>query len=480
MPDDLATLDATAQADLVRHGELSPRELVDAAITRLERLNPQLNAVIHPALERARAAAASRDLPDGPFRGVPFLMKDIGGAEAGAPYHCGMRFLRDAGWTAGEDAWLTRRFRSAGLVSLGRTNTPELALLPTTEPEAYGATRNPWSLAHSAGGSSGGAAAAVAAGIVPAAHASDGGGSIRGPASMCGLVGLKPTRGRNSFGPSLGERWSGFSVEFVVSRSVRDAAALLDVIAVPMPGDPYVAPPPARPFAAAVAARPQELRVGILRGAPRGVETHAECLAAVDRAARLLGDLGHRVEESHPAALDEQEHVLAYVGVVAANTARAVESWGQKVGRPAGETDVEALTWALAERGRSASAMELLATIESVHGFGRRLASWWESGFDLLVTPTQAAPPPELGYLPPSREEPFLAFVRSAPYGACTLPFNMSGQPAISLPLHWTPEGLPIGVQLVAPYAREDLLLTVAAQLEEAAPWAGRRPGLHA
>src|SRR5262245_31792816 len=479
MPDDLAALDATAQAELVRRGDVAPRELVDAAIARLERLNPQLNAVIHPALERARDAAGA-PLPDGPFRGVPFLMKDIGGSEAGAPYHCGMRFLRDAGWIEREDAYLTRRFRSAGLVSLGRTNTPELALLPTTEPEAYGATRNPWNPAHSAGGSSGGSASAVAAGIVPAAHASDGGGSIRGPASMCGLVGLKPTRGRNSLGPALGERWSGFSAEFVVTRNVRDAAALLDVTAGAMPGDPYTAPLPRQPFASAVTSPAASLRVGILRGAPRQVETHPECLAAVDRAARLLGDLGHHVEEAHPRALDEPEHVLAYVGIVSANTARAIEAWGQRVGRPAGESDVEPLTWMLAERGRAASATELLATIESVHAFGRRLASWWDGGFDLLVTPTQAAPPPALGYLSSTPEEPLRAFMRSAPYGVCTLPFNMSGQPAISLPLHWTPDGLPIGVQLAAAFGREDFLLAVAAQLEQAAPWSARRPQLHA
>jgi amidase len=407
-------------------------------------------------------------------------MKDIGGAEAGAPYCCGMRFLRDAGWTEREDAYLTRRFKAAGLISIGRTNTPELALLPTTEPLAFGPTRNPWNPAYSAGGSSGGAAAAVAAGLVPAAHASDGGGSIRGPASMCGLVGLKPSRGRNSFGPALGERWSGFSAEFVVTRSVRDSAALLDVTAGGMPGDPYVAPPPPRPFATAILERPAALRIGFLRGAPRAVETHPECLAAVDRTVRLLADLGYRVDEAHPAALDEPEHVLTYVNIVSANTARAIEAWGQKVGRPPAHDELEPLTWALVERGREASATDLLATIEAVHSFGRRLAAWWTDGFDLLLTPTQAAPPPEVGYLASTPEEPLLAFLRSAPYGACTLPFNMSGQPAISLPLHMTATGLPVGVQLVAAYGREDLLLAVAAQLEEAAPWADRRPPLHA
>src|SRR5262245_11411827 len=227
MPDPFAHLDATDQAALVRRKEVSPRELVDAAIARLERLNPQLNAVILPALELARRRAAAADLPAGPFRGVPFLMKDLGGAEAGRPSHLGMRFLKAAGWTEPEDSYLTRKFAAAGFVSLGRTNTPELGLLPTTEPEAYGATANPWSLRHSAGGSSGGSAAAVAAGIVPAAHASDGGGSIRGPASMCALVGLKPTRARCSFGPGIGERWSGLSAEFVLTRTVRDAAVLL-------------------------------------------------------------------------------------------------------------------------------------------------------------------------------------------------------------------------------------------------------------
>jgi amidase len=476
--DSLAGLDATAQAELVRKGEVSPRELVDAAIARIERIDSGLGSVIHPAFDEARAEVGH--LPDGPFRGVPMLMKDIGGAEAGRPYCAGMRFLKEAGWREPTDAYLTRSFKAAGLVSLGRTNTPELALLPTTEPDAFAPTRNPWDPRHSAGGSSGGAAAAVAAGLVPVAHASDGGGSIRIPAAHCGLVGLKPSRGRNSFGPQLGERWSGFSVEFVVTRSVRDAAALLDVTAGAMPGDPYVAPPRARPFAAEIGKPPGRLRIGVMRRMPRGLPLDPECLAAVDRATRLLADRGHVLEEAHPDALDEHDSVQHYVTVVASNVARALEAWSAKVGKSIAAGDVEMLTWMLGERGRGTSAPELLATIEYVHAYGRRLAAWWDGGFDLLLTPTTGAPPPELGYLTSTAEEPLRAFVRAALFGAYTFPFNMSGQPGITVPTHWTPGGLPVGTQLVAAYGREDLLLRVAAQIEQAAPWVGRRPRVHA
>jgi amidase len=482
MPDELAHLDATAQAELIRRREVTPLELVDAAIERVQRSNPHINAVILPALEQARARAALPDLPRGPFHGVPFLMKDLGGPEAARPFCGGMRFLKRAGWTEPVNGYITDKFLAAGLVILGRTNTPELGLLPTTEPEAFGATRNPWRLDHSPGGSSGGSAAAVAAGIVAAAHASDGGGSIRIPASMCGVVGLKPTRGRNSFGPAIGERWNGFSSEFAVTRSVRDAAALLDVTAGPMPGDPYVAPLPPLSFAEALAAPPPHLRIGVMRQAPRdrGVALDAECLAAVDRTARLLGELGHRVEEAHPDALDDVGSMAHYVTIVAANITRALDAWSAKVGQPVGPDSVEALTWAVAERGRSLSAAELLASLEAVHAFGRRMAAWWHGGFDLLLTATMAALPPELGYLSSTADEPFRAFMRSTPYGVYTTPFNLSGQPAISLPLHMSAGGLPVGIQLGAAFGREDLLLQVAAQLEQAAPWKGRCPPLHA
>jgi amidase len=487
MVDEIARLDAVGQAQLVARGELTPSDLVAAAISRIERLDPRIGAVILPAFERARrqaagqtealAAARRNGLP--PFWGVPFLMKDIGGQEAGAPCHMGMRLLKRVSWTEPADSHLTRKLRAAGFVLLGRTNTPELALLPTTEPLAYGPTHNPWSREHSAGGSSGGAAAAVAAGMVPAAHASDGGGSIRIPAAHCGIVGLKPTRGRSSFGPGSGERWAGFSVEHVVTRTVRDAAAILDVTAGPMPGDPYFAPPPARSFAAEVGAPVERLRIGMLQSSPRdGVRLHPECLTAVQRAARLLQEIGHTVEESHPQALGDGTAVRAYVTVVSCSVARALEAAAEKVGEPIGPDDVEPLTAALAEMGRAASAAQYIAAIETVHRLGRGLAEWWENGFDLLLSPTTAEPPPRLGELACPPEAPLQGFIRAAPFGVFTSAFNQSGQPAISLPLHWTASGLPVGVQLVAAYGREDLLLRVAAQLEAACPWRDRWPDI--
>lgn len=483
MREELATLDALGQAELVRRGEVSAVELVEAAIERIERLDPQLNAVILPAFDRARAEArelgARRPSPPQPFLGVPFLMKDLGGAEAGAPCYAGMRMLKEAGYRETRDSHLVTHLRAAGFVSLGRTNTPELGLLPTTEPQAFGPTRNPWSLDRSSGGSSGGSSAAVAAGMVAAAHASDGGGSIRIPASHCGLVGLKPSRGRCSFGPALGERWGGFSCELALTRTVRDTAAILAAVAGPMPGDPYTAPPPARDFRLEVGADPGQLRIGVLAGPPReGMSVHPVCSAAVQVAARALEGLGHSVEESHPEAYGDNEAIRSYVTVVACNTARAVETASQRVGRRAGAKDVEPLTWALAESGRQTSAAQYLAALEFAHALGRRTASWWEQGFDLLVTPTTAEPPPRLGEMASTPEEPVRGFLRAAPFGAFTSLFNQTGQPAISLPLHETEEGLPVGVQLVAAFGREDLLLRVASQLEGALPWSERRPPL--
>jgi len=477
---EIAALDATAQAELVRRGAVSPRELVDAAIARIEKLNPRLNAVIIPLFDRARARA-SGTLPEGPFRGVPFLLKDLDVYSANEPFHGGTRFLKDAAWVADQDSYLVEKFRAAGFVIVGKTNTPEFGLSVTTEPESYGPTRNPWNPEHSTGGSSGGSAAAVASGMVPAAHASDGGGSIRIPASECGLVGLKPSRGRVSLGPHYGEYWNGLVICHAVTRSVRDTAAILDAVAGPMPGDPYTAPPLARALSKEVAAAPGHLRVGILRHVPSGATTlHPDCVAAVEKTGKVLESLGHVVDESHPAALAETEPTTTHFMTLTTSWLDAAFAyWGNRLGRPIGQGDVEPGTWAFVEIGRSVSASQYISALLELHAYARRVASWWTDGFDLLVTPTIGEPPPKIGSLKAPRDNPLEALTRVLGLIPFTPPFNITGQPAISLPLHWNDAGLPIGVQLVGAYGREDLLIRVAAELEQALPWKDRRPPVH-
>src|SRR3954466_11146235 len=312
MSDDLARLDATAQAELVRKGEVSPPELVDAAIERIEASNGEINAVIHKLYDEGREAAAG-DLPDGPFRGVPFLLKDLGAAFAGQPLHMGMQYLKDADFRSPVDTYLAQRFKQAGFVTIGKTNTPELGILPTTEPKAYGPSRNPWDTTRSTGGSSGGSAAAVASGMVPVAHANDGGGSIRIPASECGLVGLKPTRQRISEGPIIGDNMSGLTVELVVSKSVRDTAAIREAGPRPAPGDPYVAAPPTRPYTEEVGAAPGKLRIGLLTEPLLEAEPNEVVAEAARDAARLLESLGHAIEESHPTGFEEMDIVDTFL-----------------------------------------------------------------------------------------------------------------------------------------------------------------------
>jgi amidase len=475
MSDDLAFTDATEQADLVRRGDVKPSELVEAAIERIERVNPHVNAVIHATFERAREEAIRPG--DGPFAGVPLLVKDLGCQTVGDPYHCGARFLKAMGYRADHDTFLARRFRRAGFVIVGRTNTPEFGTTITTEPMAYGASRNPWNLEHSTGGSSGGSAAAVAAGLVPVAHANDGGGSIRIPASECGLVGLKPSRGRVSPGPDVGESWMGSSIDGVLTRTVRDTAAALDSIAGYEVGDPYTAPGPVRPFASEVGVDPGSLRVGLLT-APLtpGIDGHPDCETAVVNTGKLLESLGHHVEHAHPAALEEAEFPRNFVNVVAASSAAEFSEWEAIVGRPLVEGDVEPDNLTYRAIGESLSAAQYLASVKWLHAYTRRMVSWWhEGGFDLLVSPVLAAPPPRLGWLTGPE-----GGRRVLPLLQYTSQFNVTGQPAVSLPLHWTPDGLPVGVQFVAAHFREDLLLRVAGQLEAAQPWAQRRPPVHA
>jgi amidase len=479
MDADYSELDAVALAELVRSGQASPAELVDEAIARIEKLNPQLNAVIHERFEKARAEASSSDLPAGPFRGVPMVVKDLDGTSAGDPYHAGMRFLKELDWVEERDSHQIAKLRAAGFVFVGKTNCPELGLIPSTEPEVYGPTHNPWDLARSAGGSSGGSAAAVASRMVPVGHAGDGGGSIRIPASQCGLVGLKPTRGRVSLGPAEGEAWAGFVVRGTVTRTVRDAAALLDVQSGPMPGDPYFAPPPSRPFAEEVGSDPGTLRIGYETVAPGGLTmTHPVCEEAVGQTTELLASLGHDVEDSRPDVLADDSVVQHAINIIGANVAAELDHWSRRTGKPVTEADVEAGTWTFAEVGRTLTASQYIEALDEIHAIARTGAEWWAGGFDVLVTPTIPEPPHLLGEFSATPENPLQGIIRSGQIVPFVAPSNFTGQPAISLPLHWTDQGLPVGVQLVAAYGREDVLLRLASQLEDARPWSGKRPSV--
>jgi amidase len=469
--DDLLWLDATAQAELVANGEVTARELAEASIGRIESLDSAVNAVIHRRFERA-LDEIDAGLPAGPFRGVPFLIKDLFADSAGDPAHQGNRALRDVGWTASQDSWLVARLRAAGFVFLGRTNTPEFGLVPVTEPHAYGPCRNPWDLSYSPGGSSGGSAAAVAAGMVAVAHASDGGGSIRIPASMCGLVGLKPSRGRTTLGPEGDE--SGLAVQHVVARSVRDTAALLDVLRGPGSGDMVVAPPPGRPYVSEVDVRPARLRVGVLDSGPAGA-IDPECQVAVQAAARVLEQLGHVVSDDHPDIDPAASRSFGARWVV---NARTRLNWlGRLLGRDARADDVEPLTWAMASVGSTLSGVDYAAAVAAGSELARQFGRWWEN-HDLLVTPTLGQLPPLIGELEPPADDPFATQERTMRLVPFTTHFNVTGQPAISLPLHMSAVGLPVGVQIVAAYGREDLLVQVAAHLEQVALWGDRRPAI--
>jgi amidase len=471
MADELLDLDATAQAEHLRRGDVTSSELLEACIARIENGNATLNAVIHPLFDKARATVAEQRVTDGPFAGVPFLVKDAVCHTAGDPYHLGMRALKEFGFTAKTDTELARRFRAAGFVFVGKTNTPELALSVTTEPIAYGATHNPWDTAHSTGGSSGGSAAAVAARWVPAAHANDMGGSIRVPASHCGLVGLKPSRGRSTLAPGHGEFWGPLTHEHVVTRSVRDSAAILDAIAGPAPGDPYTAPPPSRPFLAEVGAEPGTLRVGVLN-MPAGLDLDAENAKALADTAKMLEARGHELAEVDLPTIVRPEGG-PWIGAAVARELDRVSEW---IGRPLQPDDVEPFNWMMAEMGRSLNGAQYTALAERAWLWVRDLCESWVNDFDVLLMPTCAAPPPKLGFLAPD-VEPARLGANMAHYTVFTMPFNLTGEPAISLPVHVSEQGLPVGVQVVARYGREDVLFRLAAQVETDSMFESRRPG---
>jgi len=476
MADELADLDATAQAELVERGELTPRDLVVAAITRIERLDPEIGAVVSPLFDEGLEAAESPKLPAGPFRGVPFLMKDVGATQAGQPYYAGNRALRDAGYRAPNDTYLGTRFRNAGLVTVGKSKTPEFGLQSTTQPIAFGPTHNPWAPHLTPGGSSGGACAAVAAGLVPVAHANDGAGSIRIPAAWCGLVGLKPSRGRIPLEPTTVGR---SAVGFVVTRSLRDAAALLDALSGSEPGDLFRLAPPERPYVEELHREPGRLRVGLLSHA-LGATPDALCIEAVEQTGHLLAELGHEVCHAWPQALFEEERALWRLAFGPVEYRLCLRALMRMLGRVIGPQDVEPFLWELADVGGAVVPAEnLIEAAEWEQGWVVRVASWWAQGFDLLVTPTVATLAPSLEDLDPALP-PLTLLERMGPHMAFTEPYNVTGHPALSLPLHWTPDGLPVGVQLVTRVGREDLLFRVAAQLEAERPWWGHRPALHA
>lgn len=473
---ELAFLSATEQAALVRQGEVTSVELVDDAIARIEKFNGELNAVIIERFDKARAEAAG-NLPDGPFRGVPIVLKDLDGASRGDPHHCGMKWLKEMHWVEREDTYSIANLRATGAVFLGKTNCPEMGLVPTTEPEAYGPTRNPWDTRRSTGGSSGGTAAAVASGMVALGSAGDGGGSIRIPASECGLVGLKPTRGRVSLGPAHGELWDGLVVRGVLTRTVLDTAVALDAMSSPMVGEPYYAPPFERPLADEVGRDPGKLRIGFTTKAPAAMaETQTDPTAAVTDAAELLASLGHEVEESAPGALYEVDPTEFAINLIGANLSQELGHWERRTGQKVDLDQLELSTKVFAELGLSIIARDYLNAVEQVHLLSRGVQQWWADGFDLLLTPTIPEPPPELGQFIATEDNPLQAMLRSGMIVPFVAPFNLTGQPAISLPLHWNDAGLPIGVQLVGAYGREDTLVRIAAQLEQARPWKDKHP----
>ncbi len=486
--------DATAQAARVRSGETDAVTAVAEAIARCERVNPTVNAIVADTFAEAQTKADEQDNSgnrDGLLTGVPIALKDLFCPADGEPAYQGNRRLAELDYRHTETGAVARRWSDAGAISIGRSHSPELGggqCPGASETMLYGPTRNPWNTDRTVLGSSGGAAAAVAAGIVPIAHASDGGGSIRIPASANGLVGLKPSRGRISNAPA-GEAWGGGTTDGAVTLTVRDAALALDVLNGPEPGDPYVAahPTPVGGYVAEVGADPGQLRIGISSTLPFE-DTDPLCTQAAESAASLLDSLGHLVEPALPEAMATNDYMYDYVRVMRASAAATLQSLESVLGRPWGEDDMEPVAWINCQRGLKITGPEILASRERLHRFTRRLVHWWNpqpgqgDGFDLLLTPTLASVPPPVGYLVEGDERTLVRrLAKVTPY----LPqFNVSGQPAVSVPLGtpegMSPEGLPIGVQLVAAPGREDTLLRVAAQMEQAAPWAHRRPPVHA
>lgn len=484
-------LDATAIVALIKKGELTRSEVLEAAIERAEMRNPSLNAIVTPLYDRAREGI--NELSSGPLEGVPFLLKDLKAKLKGTPTSNGTRL--EKGRIAESNTLIVDRFLEAGVQVIGKSSSPEFGIMGVTEPEIWGPCRNPWNLNHTPGGSSGGSSSAVAARIVPIAHAGDGGGSIRIPASATGTFGMKPTRGRVSMAPYLGEGWGGFVQEGVISRSVRDSALALDQIDQLTIGEPYSAPHKPRPWTSYLQAPTRPLKIAFTTGTLFGQENHPDCIAAVESTMKLLEDLGHHVEEARPT-FPRDELVEAYFLTVASGSSIFVEDASAYAGIKPSPKNFETTTWALAQIGWHTSAARLSRARNTMHAASREIAHFF-TDYDLFVSSTHAAPPIRVGELALSTADKLqLAVIRNLPLQSLfdlmlkgmgnkalsrtpnTMLFNQTGQPAMSVPLHWNEQGLPIGTQIVAPFGEEGLLFELATQLEEARPWANKRPPL--
>lgn len=487
--DELINYDAIGLNELIRKGEVKPIELVEATIQRIEKVNPKLNAVIHKMYDQAREVAnnlhretTGEKHGSGRFFGVPFLLKDLIAEYKGEPFHEGSLAVK--GYVSKIDSELVRRQKAAGLIVVGKTNTPEFGLIPTTEPDLYGPTFNPWDPSLTPGGSSGGSAAAVAAGIVPMAHGNDAGGSIRVPASCCGIFGLKPTRGRNPLGPLFGDMGSGIVHEHAVTRTVRDSAALLDVTSGLDFGEPYCAPHKERPYLEEMGREVGSLKIGVLISIPEGwgIESklHPDCEGAVRDAARLCESLGHVVEEITPKELSYSNLYKSFGKLFSCLAGRFVAYWEEELDKKITEDKLETITWDSYQAGLKRTGVDYLGVVEDIQRFSRKLARWYDDGsYDLILSPTISIPPTKLGAFKPAPDDRTRWARMSNAFVAFTYIYNITGQPAMSVPLFWNEDNVPIGVQFAGRFGDEATLFRLAAQLEQERPWADKKPPIH-